>query len=63
NPSFPVLFIIFRMLFSFSRKKRPQLFKMDWVMLSIVLLCFIAALLYEILNLLEKYFSRQKKYF
>ena len=33
-----------------------QVFKMDWVMLSIVLLCLIAALLYRILNRLEKYF-------
>ncbi len=34
-----------------------QVFKMDWVMLSIVLLCLIAALLYGILNRLEKQFS------
>lgn len=33
-----------------------QVFKMDWVMLSIVLLCLIAALLYGILNRLEKHF-------
>ena len=33
-----------------------QVFKMDWVMLSIVLLCLIAALLYGILNRLEKNF-------
>ena len=33
-----------------------QVFKMDWVMLSIVLLCLIAALLYGILNQLEKHF-------
>ena len=32
-----------------------QVFKMDWVMLSIVLLCLIAALLYGILNRLEKH--------
>ena len=34
-----------------------QVFKMDWVMLSIVLLCLIAALLYGILNRLERHFS------
>lgn len=34
-----------------------QVFKMDWVMLSIVLLCLIAALLYGILSWLEKQFS------
>lgn len=34
-----------------------QVFKMDWVMLSIVLLCLIAALLYKILNRLEKHFG------
>lgn len=34
-----------------------QVFKMDWVMLSIVLLCLIAALLYGVLNRLEKYFN------
>lgn len=33
-----------------------QVCKMDWVMLSIVLLCLIAALLYGILNRLEKHF-------
>ena len=33
-----------------------QVFKMNWVMLSIVLLCLIAALLYGILNRLEKHF-------
>ena len=33
-----------------------QVFKMDWVMLSIVLLCLIAALLYGVLNRLEKHF-------
>lgn len=35
-----------------------QVFKMDWVMLSIVLLCLIAALLYGILSRLEKHFSK-----
>lgn len=35
-----------------------QVFKMDWVMLSIVLLCLIAALLYGILSRLEKQFSK-----
>ena len=35
-----------------------QVFKMDWVMLSIVLLCLIAALLYGILSQLEKHFSK-----
>ena len=34
-----------------------QVFKMDWVMLSIVLLCLIAALLYGVLNRLEKHFK------
>ena len=34
-----------------------QVFKMDWVMLSIVLLCLIAALLYGILNRFEKHFD------
>lgn len=34
-----------------------QVFKMDWVMLSIVLLCLIAALLYGVLNRLEKHFD------
>ena len=33
-----------------------QVFKMDWVMLSIVLLCLIAAFLYGVLNRLEKHF-------
>lgn len=38
------------------RQMSLHLFKMDWVMLSIVLLCLIAALLYGILNRLEKHF-------
>ena len=34
-----------------------QVFKMVWVMLSFVLLCLIAALLYGVLNRLEKHFK------
>ncbi|MCC8104206.1 MAG: ABC transporter permease [Clostridiales bacterium] len=36
-----------------------QVFKLDWVILSIVILCVIAVLLYAILNLLEKKCTRQ----
>ena len=32
-----------------------QVFKLDWVMLSIFILCIIAMVLYKILNILEKY--------
>ncbi len=32
-----------------------QVFKMDWLLMSIVLLCFMAMLLYALINLLEKY--------
>lgn len=35
-----------------------QVFKMDWVMLSITLLCLIAALLYEAVACLEKHWKR-----
>lgn len=36
-----------------------QVFKMDWVMLSIVLLCLIAALLYLCINRLEMYVAKR----
>ena len=32
-----------------------QVFKMDWVMMSIILLCLIAMLLYRLLHAAEKY--------
>lgn len=32
-----------------------QVFKMDWVMMSIILLCLIAVFLYKLLHILEKY--------
>lgn len=32
-----------------------QVFKMDWVMMSIIILCMIAMLLYKLLHILEKY--------
>jgi NitT/TauT family transport system permease protein len=35
-----------------------QTFKMDWVIMSILILCLTAVLLYWLLNLLEKYYSR-----
>lgn len=34
-----------------------QIFKMDWVMLSILILCFLAALLYQIIVMIEKRFN------
>ncbi|MCD8395661.1 MAG: ABC transporter permease [Lachnospiraceae bacterium] len=37
-----------------------QVFKLDWVILSIVILCAIAMLLYAVLNLLEKKCMRQR---
>ncbi len=33
----------------------PQVFKMDWLLMSIVLLCIMATLLYSLINLLEKW--------
>ena len=35
-----------------------QVFKMDWLLMSIVLLCFMAMALYALINLLEKWYSR-----
>jgi NitT/TauT family transport system permease protein len=32
----------------------PQLFKLDWVIMAILILCIIAMVLYGILNLIEK---------
>lgn len=37
-----------------------QVFKMDWVMMSIVILCIIAMVLYQILQQIEKRFGRMK---
>ena len=31
-----------------------QVFKLDWVMMSIIILCIVAALLYKIVDLAEK---------
>lgn len=36
-----------------------QVFKLDWVMLSIIILCLMATLLYQLINLLEKSFNRR----
>lgn len=35
-----------------------QVFKLDWVMLSIIILCIMATVLYQLINLLEKLLSR-----
>ena len=35
-----------------------QVFKLDWMLLSIILLCMIAMGLYAILNLLEKHYTK-----
>ena len=35
-----------------------QVFKLDWVLLSIVILCVIAMLLYQLLGLLEKWYLK-----
>lgn len=35
-----------------------QVFKLDWVMLSIIILCIMATILYQLINLLEKLLSR-----
>ena len=32
-----------------------QVFKMDWLLMSIVLLCIMATMLYSLINLLEKW--------
>ncbi len=36
-----------------------QVFKMDWLLMSIVLLCIMATLLYSLINLLEKWCLRR----
>ncbi len=36
-----------------------QVFKMDWLLMSIVLLCIIATVLYSLINLLEKWCLRR----
>lgn len=33
----------------------PYLFKMDWLLMSIVLLCIMATILYSLISLLEKW--------
>ena len=34
-----------------------QVFKLDWVIMSIVILCLMATLLYKLLNSVEKHFN------
>lgn len=36
-----------------------QVFKLDWMLMSIVLLCIIAMTLYSILNLIEKHYLKR----
>ena len=36
-----------------------QVFKLDWVMMSIVILCIIAMVLYKLINLLEKCYLKR----
>jgi len=36
-----------------------QVFKLDWVIMSIIILCIIAMLLYNLINLLEKLYSKR----
>lgn len=36
-----------------------QVFKMDWVIMSIVLLCVIAMILYSLVNFLEKFYQKR----
>lgn len=37
----------------------PILFKMDWVMMSIVILCILATALYSCINVLEKQYHKK----
>ena len=36
-----------------------QVFKLDWVILSILILCIVAMLLYQILGFLEKWYLKR----
>ena len=36
------------------------LFKLDWVIMSIVILCIIAMILYGIVNIAEKHYLKKK---
>ncbi len=36
-----------------------QVFKLDWVIMSIIILCIIAMLLYQLINALEKWYSKR----
>jgi len=47
-----------RFFISYSIRTPTQLFKMDWLLMSIVLLCIMAMLLYALINLLEKWCLR-----
>ena len=38
-----------------------QVFKMDWVMMSIVILCIMAMVLYKLVNLLEKFYMVSRR--
>ena len=36
-----------------------QVFKMDWLLMSIVLLCIMAMVLYALISLLERYYQKR----
>lgn len=36
-----------------------QVFKLDWVMMSIIILCIVATLLYSLLNMIEKQYTKR----
>lgn len=38
---------------------QTQIFKLDWVIMSIVILCLIAMALYSLINLLEKRYQKR----
>lgn len=39
-----------------------QVFKLDWIIMSIILLCFMAIILYQTLNIIEKKYNAKNKY-
>ena len=36
-----------------------QVFKLDWVMLSIIILCIMATVLYQLINILERVLAKK----
>ena len=45
---------------SYNIRMPSHLFKMDWLLMSIVLLCIMATALYTLINLAERFYNERR---